>query len=68
MRILAKRPLNSNAVRALEEMKMEIANEMGLSNNLSNLDPIENIFTAGTVGGMMTKKLVEMGQKQLIDK
>ncbi|MBU5311323.1 alpha/beta-type small acid-soluble spore protein [Tissierella carlieri] len=49
-------------------MKMEIANEMGLSNNLSNLDPIENIFTAGTVGGMMTKKLVEMGQKQLIDK
>jgi hypothetical protein len=68
VRILAKRPLNSNAVRALEEMKMEIANEMGLSNNLSNLDPIENIFTAGTVGGMMTKKLVEMGQKQLIDK
>ncbi|MDU5082167.1 hypothetical protein CIW83_15645 [Tissierella sp. P1] len=66
--MLAKRPLNSNAVRALEEMKMEIANEMGLSNNLSNLDPIENIFTAGTVGGMMTKKLVEMGQKQLIDK
>ncbi|CAK7018059.1 MAG: Small, acid-soluble spore protein beta [Tissierella sp.] len=65
---MAKRPLNSNAVRALEEMKMEIANEMGLSNNLSNLDPIENIFTAGTVGGMMTKKLVEMGQKQLIDK
>ncbi|WP_338114402.1 alpha/beta-type small acid-soluble spore protein [Tissierella carlieri] len=68
MSILAKRPLNSNAVKALEEMKMEIANEMGLSNNLSNLDPIENIFTAGTVGGMMTKKLVEMGQKQLIDK
>ncbi|MCQ4924617.1 alpha/beta-type small acid-soluble spore protein [Tissierella carlieri] len=66
--MLAKRPLNSNAVKALEEMKMEIANEMGLSNNLSNLDPIENIFTAGTVGGMMTKKLVEMGQKQLIDK
>nr|WP_246565586.1 alpha/beta-type small acid-soluble spore protein [Tissierella carlieri] len=65
---MAKRPLNSNAVKALEEMKMEIANEMGLSNNLSNLDPIENIFTAGTVGGMMTKKLVEMGQKQLIDK
>jgi hypothetical protein len=66
--ILEKTPLNSNAVKALEEMKMEIANEMGLSNNLSNLNPVENIFTAGPVGGMMTRKLVEMGQKQLIDK
>ncbi|WMM24795.1 alpha/beta-type small acid-soluble spore protein [Tissierella sp. MB52-C2] len=68
MSILEKTPLNSNAVKALEEMKMEIANEMGLSNNLSNLNPVENIFTAGPVGGMMTRKLVEMGQKQLIDK
>ena len=65
---MEKTPLNSNAVKALEEMKMEIANEMGLSNNLSNLNPVENIFTAGPVGGMMTRKLVEMGQKQLIDK
>lgn len=65
---MEKTPLNSNAVKALEEMKMEIANEMGLSNNLSNLNQVENIFTAGPVGGMMTRKLVEMGQKQLIDK
>lgn len=65
---MAKTPLDPNARRALDEMKLEIANEMGVSNNLNNIDPINNIFTAGPVGGMMTKKLVEMGQKSLIDK
>lgn len=68
MSILAKNSLNPNAAKALEEMKIEMAKEIGLSDNLSSLNPVENIFTAGTVGGMMTKKLVEMGQKQLIDK
>ncbi len=68
MSILAKNSLNPNDAKALEEMKIEMAKEIGLSDNLSNLNPVENIFTAGTVGGMMTKKLVEMGQKQLIDK
>ncbi|WP_313756698.1 small, acid-soluble spore protein, alpha/beta type [Tissierella sp.] len=32
------------------------------------LNSVEKIFAAGTVGGMMTKKLVEIGQKQLIGK
>lgn len=63
---MAKIPLDPNARRALDEMKLEIANEMGVSNNLNNIDPINNIFTAGPVGGMMTKKLVEMGQRGLI--
>lgn len=65
---MAKMPLNPNAVKALEEMKIEIANEIGLSYDLKNLSPVENIYTAGTVGGMMTKRLVEIGQKQLINK
>ncbi len=65
---MARRPLNPNAAKALEEMKIEIANELGLANNLNNLNPIENIFTAGPVGGMMTRNLVEMAQKQLINK
>lgn len=63
---MAKIPLDPNARRALDEMKLEIANEMGVSNKLNNIDPINNIFTAGPVGGMMTKKLVEMGQRELI--
>ncbi|KNF08940.1 small, acid-soluble spore protein, alpha/beta type [Gottschalkia purinilytica] len=65
---MSKNPLNPNARKALDEMKLEIANELGLANKLSNTNSIENIFTAGPVGGMMTKKLVEIGQKQLIDK
>lgn len=64
---MAKTPLDPNARRALDEMKIEIANEIGVSNNLNNIDPINNIFTAGPVGGMMTRKLVEMGQKNLIN-
>lgn len=64
---MTKQSLNPNAVKALEELKMEIANEMGLSNNLTNDNPINNIFTAGPVGGLMTRKLVEMGEKQLIN-
>lgn len=65
---MARIPLNPNAAKALEEMKIEIANELGLANNLNNLNPIENIFTAGPVGGMMTRNLVEMAQKQMINK
>lgn len=61
------KPMNSNAIKALEQMKLEIANEMGLADSLNNLDPIENIFTAGPVGGMMTRNLVAMGQKKLME-
>ncbi|MDR7871155.1 MAG: alpha/beta-type small acid-soluble spore protein [Tissierellaceae bacterium] len=66
---MANGPLDPNARRALNEMKMEIANEMGVQDNLNNnINPINNIFTAGPVGGIMTRKLVEMGEQQLIDK
>lgn len=66
---MANKPLNINARKALDEMKMEIAKEMGVSNSLKiNDDAIGNIFTAGPVGGMMTRKLVEMGEEELIDK
>lgn len=66
---MANRPLDPNARKALNEMKMEIAKEIGVQNNLNNNDdPINNIFTAGPVGGLMTRKLVEMGEKELINK
>lgn len=51
---MARQP-NINARKALDEMKMEIANEL-------NVD----LTTAGKVGGTMTRKLVEIGQKQLV--
>ena len=66
---MANKPLDINARKALNEMKMEIAQEMGVSNSLKiNDDATNNIFTAGPVGGMMTRRLVEMGEEELIDK
>ncbi|NMA86899.1 MAG: alpha/beta-type small acid-soluble spore protein [Tissierellia bacterium] len=67
---MGKKPLDPNAVRALNEMKMEIARELGVTDTFLNneeIDPVNNIFTAGPVGGLMTRKLVEMGEKNLID-
>jgi len=67
---MGKKPLDPNAIRALNEMKMEIAKELGVTDaflNNQEIDPVNNIFTAGPVGGLMTRKLVEMGEKELID-
>ncbi|MBC6004170.1 MAG: small, acid-soluble spore protein, alpha/beta type [Paeniclostridium sp.] len=56
------------AKAALNQMKLEIANELGLSNYESidkgNLTARQN----GYVGGYMTKKLVEMAEKQMAGK
>ena len=53
---------------ALNQMKLEIANELGLTNydssDKGNLTSRQN----GYVGGTMTKKLVEMAQNQLSGK
>lgn len=62
---------NSNRVvvpaarQALNQMKLEIANELGLSNydsiDKGNLPSRQN----GYVGGYMTKRLVEMAQRNM---
>ena len=56
------------ARQALNELKLEIANELGLNNydyiDKGNLPSRTN----GYVGGLMVKKLVEKGQKQLTNK
>lgn len=56
------------AKQALNQMKTEIANELGLSNyeamDKGNLTARQN----GYVGGYMTKKLVEMAQRQMSGK
>lgn len=64
---MSKNFIDPNARRALNEMKLEIAREMAIENKMNNNEnSINNIFTAGPVGGIMTRKLVEMGEKQLI--
>ena len=56
------------AKQALNQMKLEIANELGMNNyqqmDKGNLTAREN----GYVGGYMTKKLVEMDEQQMAGK
>lgn len=60
--------MNINAKLALNSLKTEVANELGLSNyeqtDKGNLTARQN----GYVGGYMTKKLVEMAERQLAGK
>ena len=60
--------MNINAKPALNSLKNEVANELGLSNyeqtDKGNLTARQN----GYVGGYMTKKLVEMAERQLAGK
>ena len=48
------------AQNAIDQMKYEIANEFGV-----NLGPDATSRANGSVGGEITKRLVEMGQKQM---
>ncbi len=56
------------ARQALNQMKLEIANEIGIQNydkiDKGNLLSRQN----GYVGGYMTRRLVEMAQKQISGK
>lgn len=70
---------DSNAKRALNMMKLEIANEVGYNYNeltdkiesnapQNNLEGIsKNVLEGEEVGGMMTKNLVAMGEQSLLD-
>ena len=66
---MANKPLVNNAKEALNQMKLEMAGELGIQNNHvdgANKTSYENGFMAGSIGAMMTKKLVKMGEEQLL--
>ena len=46
--------------QAMDKLKFEIANELGI-----NMGANQTARLNGTVGGQMTKRLVEIGEKQL---
>ncbi|MBW4827089.1 MAG: alpha/beta-type small acid-soluble spore protein [Clostridiaceae bacterium] len=61
--------IDPNARVGLEEFKAEMSKELGLDTTLDkSVDNTKNIFYAGKVGGLMTRKLVEMGEENLINK
>ncbi|MBO1627432.1 spore protein [Bacillus cereus] len=53
--------LISGATSAIEQMKYEIARELGVT-----LGPETSARANGSVGGEITKRLVRMGEEQLM--
>lgn len=70
----------NNAKQALNNLKMEIASELGYNyNNITDkiestanqntlMGSAKNVLAGEQVGGQMNKKLVEMGEKSLLEK
>lgn len=66
---MSKQPVDPNAKTALNQMKMEISKELVNQSNIkddSNL--IDSIGLSGRIGGQMSKKLVEIGERELLKK
>lgn len=57
-RIMNNKNIESNARKALDQYKLEIASEL---NNFSSDE-----FATPYVGGLATRKLVQMGEEELI--
>ncbi|WP_416197426.1 MAG: Small, acid-soluble spore protein, alpha/beta type [Sporanaerobacter sp.] len=61
--------IDPNARVGLEQFKAEMSKELGLDiTQDKTIDNTKNIFYGGKVGGLMTRKLVEMGEENLTDK
>ncbi|MCI5630044.1 MAG: alpha/beta-type small acid-soluble spore protein [Clostridium sp.] len=72
--------MDVNAKIALNNLKMEIAHEIGFNyNSITNkvesnapqntlMGQAENVLAGEQVGGQISKKLVEMGEQALIQK
>ena len=68
---MSKRPLVPEAKNALDKLKIESANEIGieLNNNYKGKASSKaNGSTGGEIGGLMTRKMVADFEKKLIDK
>ncbi|MCC3869320.1 small, acid-soluble spore protein, alpha/beta type [Terrisporobacter mayombei] len=65
---MANKIVNPNAREALNQMKMEIANELGMEHDISGGDKTSyaNGKKGGDLGGLMSKTLVNMGKEELI--
>lgn len=66
---MANKPVVSNAKEALNQMKLEIANELGpLNLNMysSNISFDRDGEVPGSLGAVMSKKLVQMGEEILL--
>ena len=68
---MSRRPLVPKSKKGLENLKNEFANDMGIEfndNHEGNRSSRVNGHIGGAIGGLMTKKMVEAFEKNLIDK
>ena len=66
---MTKKNINQNAKEALNQMKMEISKELYEESNIMNdNNNLDSIGLSGRIGGQMSKKLVEMGEQELLKK
>ena len=66
---MANKPADPNAKAALNQMKLEIASELGIKNSTeygADKTSYYNGEIGGRVGGQMSRKLVEMGEEALL--
>ena len=66
---MSNKVINPNAKKALNQMKLEIENELGITKEYTEgalNSAYINGGTGGKVGGMMSKKLVEIGERALL--
>ncbi len=65
---MSNKPVDPNAKEALNQMKLEISNELGINNNENgaNNTSYNNGELGGRVGGQMSKRLVQMGKEALL--
>ena len=68
---MSRRPLVPDAKEALDKIKTEYANEIGMKFNddyKGNKTSKSNGYLGGPIGGLMTKKMIEEYEKNLIGK
>lgn len=66
---MANKPADPNAKAALNQMKLEIASELGIENSTeygANKTSYHNGKIGGRVGGQMSRRLVAMGEEALL--
>lgn len=64
---MSNQPVDPNAKLALNQMKMEISQELIKESNITNdSNPIDSIGLNGRIGGQMSKRLIEIGKKELL--
>lgn len=66
---MSKQPVDQNAKLALNQMKLEISQELiDGSNIINDSNPVDSIGLSGRIGGQMSKRLVEIGERELLKK